>query len=45
MITLSTNLGNIVLELDAEKAPITVDNFLSYAKNGYYNGTIFHRVI
>ena len=45
MITLSTNLGNIVLELDAEKAPITVDNFLCYAKNGYYNGTIFHRVI
>ena len=45
MITLSTNLGNIVLELDAEKAPITVENFLSYAKNGYYNGTIFHRVI
>ena len=45
MITLSTNLGNIVLELDAEKAPITVENFLSYAKSGYYNGTIFHRVI
>jgi len=45
VITLSTNLGNIVLELDAEKAPITVENFLSYAKNGYYNGTIFHRVI
>lgn len=45
MITLSTNLGNIVLELDAEKAPVTVENFLSYAKSGYYNGTIFHRVI
>ena len=45
MITLSTNLGNIVLELDAEKAPVTVENFLSYAKKGYYNGTIFHRVI
>ena len=45
MITLSTNLGNIVLELDAEKAPITVENFLSYVKNGFYNGTIFHRVI
>ncbi len=45
MITLSTNLGNIVLELDADKAPITVKNFLSYAKNGYYNDTVFHRVI
>ncbi|CAN1493819.1 PpiB Peptidyl-prolyl cis-trans isomerase (rotamase) - cyclophilin family [Methylophilaceae bacterium] len=45
MITLSTNFGNIILELDADKAPITVENFLSYAKNGYYNDTIFHRVI
>ena len=45
MITLSTSLGNIILELDADKAPITVENFLSYAKSGYYNGTIFHRVI
>ena len=45
MITLSTNLGNIVLELDADKAPITVKNFLSYAKSGYYNDTVFHRVI
>ena len=45
MITLSTNLGNIVLELDADKAPVTVENFLSYVKSGFYNGTIFHRVI
>jgi len=45
VITLSTNFGNIILELDTDKAPITVENFLSYAKNGYYNGTIFHRVI
>jgi peptidyl-prolyl cis-trans isomerase B (cyclophilin B) len=45
VITLSTNLGNIVLELDAEKAPVTVENFLSYVKSGFYNGTIFHRVI
>jgi len=45
VITLSTNLGNIVLELDADKAPITVKNFLSYAKSGYYNDTVFHRVI
>jgi hypothetical protein len=41
VITLSTNFGNIILELDTDKAPITVENFLSYAKNGYYNGTIF----
>ncbi len=45
MITLITNLGNIVLELDAEKAPLTVENFLSYVNSGYYNETIFHRVI
>jgi len=45
VITLSTNLGNIVLELDADKAPVTVENFLSYVKSGFYNGTIFHRVI
>jgi peptidyl-prolyl cis-trans isomerase B (cyclophilin B) len=45
VITLSTNLGNIVLELDADKAPITVKIFLSYAKIGYYNDTVFHRVI
>ena len=45
MITLATNLGNIVLELDVEKAPVTVENFLSYVKSGFYNGTIFHRVI
>jgi len=45
VITLSTNLGNIVLKLDADKAPITVKNFLSYAKSGYYNDTVFHRVI
>jgi peptidyl-prolyl cis-trans isomerase B (cyclophilin B) len=45
VITISTNFGNIILELESDKAPITVANFLSYAKNGYYNGTIFHRVI
>ena len=45
MVTLNTNLGKIELELDAEKAPKTVENFLSYAKEGFYNGTIFHRVI
>jgi cyclophilin family peptidyl-prolyl cis-trans isomerase/FKBP-type peptidyl-prolyl cis-trans isomerase len=42
---METSLGNIILELDAEKAPITVDNFLHYASDGFYNGTIFHRVV
>ena len=45
MVKLNTNFGVIVLELDAEKAPVTVANFLQYVKNGFYNGTIFHRVI
>ncbi len=44
-VKLSTNHGDIVLQLDAEKAPITVENFLQYVKDGHYNGTIFHRVI
>ena len=42
---IKTNLGNIELELDAEKAPKTVENFLKYVKTGFYDGTIFHRVI
>lgn len=45
MITLHTNLGSISLELDAEKAPDTVANFLKYAQDGFYDGTVFHRVI
>jgi len=45
MIKLNTNHGTIVLELDAAKAPNTVANFQQYAKDGYYDGTIFHRVI
>ncbi|MGD8812135.1 MAG: peptidylprolyl isomerase [Thioalkalispiraceae bacterium] len=45
MIKLNTNKGTIVLELDADKAPITVENFLQYARDGFYDGTIFHRVI
>ena len=45
MIKLNTNKGTIVLELDAEKAPETVANFMQYAKDEFYNGTIFHRVI
>ena len=45
MIKLQTSLGDIVLELDAEKAPVTVENFVRYVKDGHYDGTIFHRVI
>lgn len=45
MVKLHTNFGNITLELNAEKAPITVANFLQYVDNGFYDGTIFHRVI
>ena len=44
-VLLSTNHGDITIELDAEKAPKTVENFLSYVKSGHYDGTIFHRVI
>ena len=45
MVKLITNFGEITLELDAEKAPITVANFLEYVNSGFYNNTIFHRVI
>lgn len=44
-VLLTTNHGNIKLELDAEKAPKTVENFLNYVRAGHYDGTIFHRVI
>ena len=44
-VILTTNHGNIKIELDAEKAPKTVENFLAYVNAGHYNGTIFHRVI
>jgi len=44
-VLLKTNMGNITLELYQDKAPITVANFLSYVKSGFYKGTIFHRVI
>ncbi len=44
-VKLATSAGDIVIELDAEKAPKTVENFLKYVKAGHYNGTIFHRVI
>ncbi|MCY4044047.1 MAG: peptidylprolyl isomerase [Cellvibrionales bacterium] len=45
MVVIHTNFGDITLELDAEKAPKTCENFLNYAKDGFYDGTIFHRVI
>ena len=45
MIKFETSMGDILLELDAEKAPKTVENFLNYVKSGHYDGTIFHRVI
>ncbi|MBS1169758.1 MAG: peptidyl-prolyl cis-trans isomerase [Burkholderiaceae bacterium] len=44
-VLFTTNLGNIKLELNAEKAPKTVENFLNYVRSGHYDGTIFHRVI
>jgi len=45
MIKLHTNFGVIALELDAEKAPATVSNFIAYVEAGHYNNTVFHRVI
>jgi len=45
MIIIRTTLGDISLELDSERSPKTVANFIAYANDGYYNGTIFHRVI
>lgn len=44
-VRLSTTAGDIVVQLDAAKAPKTVDNFLKYVQAGHYNGTVFHRVI
>ena len=44
-VRLATSAGDIVIELDAEKAPKSVDNFLRYVKAGHYDGVIFHRVI
>ena len=45
MVIIRTTFGEIAVELDAEKAPKTVENFLSYVRDGFYDGTIFHRVI
>ena len=44
-VRITTSLGDIVLELDRERAPRTVANFLEYAESGFYEGTVFHRVI
>ena len=44
-VSMTTNLGEIVLELDPDRAPETVANFLRYVDEGFYNGTVFHRVI
>ena len=45
IVTISTSMGDIRVELDGEKAPITTKNFLEYVSEGFYNGLIFHRVI
>jgi cyclophilin family peptidyl-prolyl cis-trans isomerase len=45
VVKLQTNMGNIVIELDEQAAPVTVKNFLGYVEAGFYDGTIFHRVI
>ncbi|MBT5559029.1 MAG: peptidylprolyl isomerase, partial [Proteobacteria bacterium] len=45
MITIQTNHGTIEAELYSDDAPVTVDNFLKYVSEGFYDGTIFHRVI
>ena len=45
MITFKTTLGDIKIALDFDKAPVTAKNFQQYAEDGFYNGTIFHRVI
>jgi len=45
MVKLHTNHGTITLELDAERAPRTVENFLAYVRSGHFDNTVFHRVI
>lgn len=45
VVLMETNMGNVKIELFPDKAPITVKNFLEYVNSGFYNGTIFHRVI
>ncbi|HTP67041.1 MAG TPA: peptidylprolyl isomerase [Geobacteraceae bacterium] len=45
VVLLKTSMGDVKIQLDAQKAPITVKNFLDYVKSGFYGGTVFHRVI
>lgn len=45
MVKLQTNFGPITIALDSEKAPLTTENFLEYVKQGFFNNTVFHRVI
>lgn len=45
LVQIETSLGEIILELDRSKAPVSVENFITYANAGHYDGTIFHRVI
>ncbi|WP_325892205.1 peptidylprolyl isomerase [Grimontia sp. NTOU-MAR1] len=45
MVTLHTNFGDIKIQLNSEKAPATAENFLQYCRDGFYNDTLFHRVI
>lgn len=45
MVTFHTNHGDIVIKTFAEQAPVTVENFLTYCRDGFYNNTVFHRVI
>jgi len=44
-VTFQTNMGDIIIEVDHENAPIGAENFVHYAMDGFYNGTIFHRII
>ena len=44
-VQIVTNLGSFIVELDRQRAPLTVENFLSYVREGFYSGTIFHRVV
>jgi len=45
MVILETNMGEIHINVDADKAPITAKNFIDYVEDGFFEGTIFHRVI
>jgi peptidyl-prolyl cis-trans isomerase B (cyclophilin B) len=44
-VRLQTSMGDVVIELDTEKAPVTAENFLQYVRDGFYDNTVFHRVI